>query len=95
MIGFPPRPRDRSASWQDRGVTEDAEIVLELAAAIEVRNWPRVEELLHPSVHWQDSDGVVRGRSSVLRHLTGSDSVAPAASWELRDGQVYRWNAAW
>ena len=76
-------------------MTEDAETVLELSAAIEARDWARVEQLLHPDVHWRDSGGVVRGRRSVLTHLAGSDSIAPAASWEVRDGQVYRWNAAW
>jgi hypothetical protein len=76
-------------------MTEDAETVLELSAAIEARDWARVEELLHPYVQWRDSSGAVRGRRSVLAHLSGSDSIAPAASWELRDGQVYRWNAAW
>jgi hypothetical protein len=76
-------------------VTEDADIVLELAAAIEARDWPHAEELLHPYVHWSDSTGLVRGRKSVLAHLAGSDSIAPPASWEVRDGQVYRWNAGW
>jgi SnoaL-like domain len=76
-------------------VTEDADIVLELAAAIEAHDWPRVEQLLHPNVHWSDPEGLVRGRKSVLSHLTGSGSIAPPASWELRDGQVYRWNAGW
>ena len=76
-------------------MTEDAEIVLELAAAIEARDWQRVEPLLHPYVHWRDSTGVVRGRRSVLIHLRGSDAAPRPASWELRDGQVYRWNAGW
>ena len=76
-------------------MTEDAEVVLELAAAIEARDWARAEQLLHPHVHWRDSSGLVRGRRSVLVHLRGSDSVPRAASWELRDGQVYRWNAGW
>jgi SnoaL-like domain len=84
-----------SGDWQDRSVTEDADIVLELAAAIEARDWDRVEQLLHPYVHWRDSAGVVRGRTNVLRHLSGSQSIAAPASWELRDGQVYRWNAGW
>ena len=77
------------------GVTEDADIVLELVVAIEARGWPRVEQLLHPYVHWRDSAGLVRGRRSVLSHLTGSESNSPPASWELRDGQIYRWNAGW
>ena len=76
-------------------MTEDAETVLELAAAIDARNWGRVEELLHPYVNWRDSSGVARGRRSVLNHLRGSDSVARPASCELPDGQVYRWNAGW
>ena len=74
-------------------MTVDAIAVLELAAAIEARDWRRAEGLLHPYVQWRDSHGVTRGRRSVLAHLRGTDSVArPPSSWELRDGQVYRWN---
>jgi len=76
-------------------VTEDADIVLELAAAIEARDWRRAEPLLHPSAQLRDSTGVVRGRNNVLRHLPGVDSAPRPASWELRDGQVYRLNAGW
>ena len=77
-------------------MTEDADVVLELAVAIEARDWARVEQLLHPNVHWRDSSGAIRGRRSVLRHLAGgSEVLASPASWELRDGQIYRWNAGW
>ena len=73
-------------------MTVDADTLLDLATAIEARDWRRAEWLLHPQVQWRDSAGVVRGRRSVLMHLRGSDSVPRPASWELRDGQVYRWN---
>jgi hypothetical protein len=76
-------------------VTVDAEAVLELETAAEARDWEHVERLLHPQVHWSDSTGLVLGRRSVLVHLRGSDSIPWPASWELRDGQVYRWNAGW
>ncbi len=76
-------------------MTEDADVVLVLATAIEARDWGRVEQLLHPDVHWRDSTGLVRGRRSVLVHLRGSDSTTRAASWEVQDRQVYRWNAGW
>jgi hypothetical protein len=76
-------------------VTEDADIVLELAAAIEARDWDRVERSSIRTSSGETRAGVVRGRTNVLRHLTGSESIAAPASWELRDGQVYRWNAGW
>jgi hypothetical protein len=33
----------------------------------------------------------MRGRSNVLQWLAARPPTAPPASYELRDGQVYRW----
>lgn len=51
--------------------------------------------LLHPYMHWTSTDGAqVRGRVNVLSMLAGSAVPAEPASYELRDGQIYRWDAA-
>ena len=77
-------------------VTEDADVVLELAVAIEARDWARVEQLLHPDVHWRDSSGArARAPQRPPSISAGSELIASPASWELRDGQIYRWNAGW
>lgn len=47
---------------------------------------------LHPYLHWTTADGrTVRGRRHVLALLAQHGPLAPPASYELRDDQVYRW----
>ena len=64
-------------------------------AAIVKGDWKAVKSLLHPYLHWTDSDGATfRGRSKVLAMLEQAAHVpAEAQSIELRDGQIYRWRA--
>ena len=47
-------------------------VVLEAVAAIEDRDWDRLEPLLHPYLHWIGPDGqTARGRIRVLSQLDG------------------------
>ena len=58
-------------------------------------DWDGLRLLLHPYLHWTDSQGsTVRGRNSVMAMLERA-GTAPArpSSVELRDGQIYRWRA--
>ncbi|MBV8461698.1 MAG: nuclear transport factor 2 family protein [Acidimicrobiales bacterium] len=61
--------------------------------AIERRDWDRLRPMLHPYLHWTDPGGrVTRGRTTVLRRLADErPRTEPPASFELRDGQIYRW----
>jgi hypothetical protein len=67
-------------------------IVEAALAAIEERDWDRLEPILHPYVHWQTADGeAIRGRRNVLAKLPSSPTPVAPGSCELRDGQIYRW----
>ncbi|UGT41337.1 nuclear transport factor 2 family protein [Nocardia yamanashiensis] len=60
--------------------------------AVESGDWARFAQLVHPYVHWTEDGVTTRGRTRVMALLSGR-GVKPAATVELRDGQVYRWNA--
>ena len=45
-------------------------------------------QLLHPYLHWTAGGRTVRGRNNVFAHLR---DLRTPASYELRDGQIYRW----
>jgi len=64
-------------------------------AAIAAGDWETARSLLHPYLHWTDSDGrTVRGRTKVLTMLRqATQAPAKAQSIELRDGQIYRWHS--
>lgn len=47
--------------------------------------------LLHPYLHWTEDGRTIRGRTRVLDHLTEHPVAGPPESYELRDGQIYRW----
>jgi hypothetical protein len=49
---------------------------------------------LHPYLHWTEGGVTVRGRRNVLERLAGRRTLSPPESYEVRDGQVYRWVAA-
>jgi hypothetical protein len=76
----------------DRTVDDTAQRV---HTAIVAGDWPAVRELLHPYLHWTDGAGqTVRGRTKVMAMLMAAGQAPAAArSVELRDGQLYRWNA--
>jgi len=59
--------------------------------AIERRDWGQLERVLHPYVHWTENGATMRGRTKVLAHLAAHPGANPPISYELRDGQIYRW----
>lgn len=62
--------------------------------AIEAGDWTAFAKLVHPYVHWTEDGTTTRGRTRVMARLSGepeTDAARPARSYELRDGQVYRW----
>jgi hypothetical protein len=66
--------------------------VAEVLGAIDDADWQRFKELVHPYVHWTEGGVTVRGRTRVIEQLAGRPS--PPTSYELRDGQVYRWTTS-
>ena len=67
-------------------------VIDEVLEAIRARERERLRLLLHPYLHWTDADGVTtRGRTKVAARLFERPPATPPASYELRDGQVYRW----
>ena len=70
------------------------EVVGRVLAALTAGDWAAVRLLLHPYLHWTATDGtVLRGRTKVLAMLQASPVPPAPRSVELRDGQVYRWQA--
>jgi hypothetical protein len=78
----------------------DDEVVHVVLDAIARRDWEVVTALVHPYAHWDTGSEMVRGRRNVLGLLVGSArpggarSVVAPGSWELRDGQIYRWTVS-
>ena len=69
-------------------------IAEEVVTAVERRDWPLLETLLHPYLHWTDANGrKLRGRANVLARLAAEPNAVPPSSIELRDGQVDRWTS--
>jgi hypothetical protein len=64
-------------------------------AAMMDGDWDGVRRLLHPYLHWTDGHGdTARGRTNVMAMLQRAGTPpAPPSSVELRDGQIYRWQA--
>jgi hypothetical protein len=69
------------------------EVVRDALTAIERGELERLKLLLHPYLHWRRGDGsTVRGRSRVMAWLAEAPPPAAPQSYELRDGQIYRWH---
>ncbi len=89
--------RDRGPKWRLDGAHAGraqrlAGPVQAALAAIERDDWERLKPLLHPYLHWTTSDGeTIRGRRTVLARLADSQRSSAPSSYELRDGQIYRW----
>jgi len=67
-------------------------IVSAVLAAVERGDQAALKVLLHPYLHWNEPRIALRGRVKVLARLAAAPAPAPPASYELRDGQIYRWN---
>ena len=69
------------------------EIVQDVLDAAERQDWPQVKALLHPYLHWKEPGAAIRGRGKVLARLAAGPPPQPPTSYELRDGQIYRWTS--
>jgi hypothetical protein len=76
--------------WSGREAGTDR-IIDDVLEAVDRRDWSRVKLLLHPYLHWREPGVTIRGRTKVLARLAEGPAPAPPNSYELRDGQVYRW----
>jgi hypothetical protein len=72
----------------------DEEVVASVLRAVRDGDTAFLTLALHPYLHWAEPGVKLRGRTKVLAHLAASGSTAEPASYELRDGQVYRWTIA-
>jgi hypothetical protein len=61
--------------------------------ALARRDWELLRCVLHPYLHWTEDGVTIRGRTKVLAHLADAPPSGPPVSYELRDGQIYRWTA--
>jgi hypothetical protein len=66
-------------------------VVLQSIAA---EDWSALNAALHPYLHWTDANGRLRGRSKVIAHIRAHPTTESPSSYEVRDGQVYRWTAS-
>lgn len=73
-------------------VAEQVPAVSDVLDAIERRNWPRLERLLHPDIHWTTAaEEDLRGALEVVAQLSKDPPPAPPSYHEVRDGLIYRW----
>jgi len=73
-------------------MAEQVPAVGAVLTAIERRDWPRLERLLDPDVHWTTAiEEQLRGPSAVIAVLSGDPPPAPPAFHEVRDGLIVRW----
>lgn len=73
--------------------TEGLGVAAEFRDAWSAGDRERARLLLHPYLHWTGADGVTRrGRTVVLASLPPGELAEPRSA-ELRDGQIYRWQA--
>ena len=50
-------------------------------------------QLLHPYLHWTSGGLTIRGRNKVFALLEEMPDLSEPDSYELRDGQIYRWSS--
>jgi len=68
-------------------------LVKDALRAMETRDTVTLRALLHPYLHWTFADGTrIRGRVNVLAMIARQPSPWEPSSYELRDGQIYRWH---
>jgi limonene-1,2-epoxide hydrolase len=73
-------------------VAEQVPTVSNVLAAIERRDWPRLEQLLDPKVHWTTAiEEDLHGPDEVIALLRSDPPPAPPAFHEVRDGLIVRW----
>ncbi len=68
------------------------DVVRQAHVAMLDQDWEGLRLLLHPYLHWTQPDGrTSRGRTKIMEMLAERDAPVEPASYELRDGQIYRW----
>lgn len=73
-------------------MAEQVPAVCNVLDAIERRDWPRLERLLDPDVHWTTAvEEHLHGCAEVIACLSGDPPPAPPAYHEVRDGLITRW----
>ncbi|HEX4464539.1 MAG TPA: hypothetical protein VH042_07870 [Solirubrobacterales bacterium] len=73
-------------------MAEQVPAVCDVLATIESRDWPRLERLLDPDVHWTTViEEHLHGPAEVIALLTDDPPPAPPAFHEVRDGLIVRW----
>jgi hypothetical protein len=73
-------------------VAEQVPAVGDVLTTIERRDWPRLERLLGPEVHWTTAvEEDLHGPEQVIARLAEDPPPAPPAYHELRDGRIVRW----
>jgi ketosteroid isomerase-like protein len=73
-------------------MAEQVPAVGAVLTAIERRDWPRLERLLDPDVHWTTAiEEQLHGPGAVIAVLTNDPPPAPPAFHEMRDGLIVRW----
>lgn len=67
-------------------------MIADVTNARERRDWDALKPLLHPYLHWTFASGrTIRGRTQLLAQLRAGATIVSPVSYELRDGQIYRW----
>lgn len=73
-------------------MAEQVPAVGNVLTTIEHRDWPRLESLLDPEVHWTTAvEEHLHGRAEVIARLSADPPPAPPAYHEVRDGLITRW----
>jgi limonene-1,2-epoxide hydrolase len=73
-------------------MAEQVSAVCDVLATIEARDWPRLERLLDPDVHWTTAiEEHLHGPGEVIALLTDDPPPSPPAFHEVRDGLIVRW----
>ena len=81
------------ADFDDPARAASAALVDAVLFSVDAQDWGALKAVLHPYLHWTDDAGSLRGRTKVIAHIKAHPVLAPPDACELRDGQVYRWNA--
>ena len=73
-------------------MAEQVPAVGDVLTAIERRDWPRLESLLDPDVHWTTAiEEHLHGPGEVIALLANDPPPAPPAFHEVRAGLIVRW----
>ncbi|MDT5027029.1 MAG: hypothetical protein QOE61_3455 [Micromonosporaceae bacterium] len=67
------------------------DVVLICLNAVARGEWTTPRTVLPQYLHWTEGGVTIRGRTKVLAHLAVRPVSSPPTSYELRDGQIYRW----